>query len=535
MSVGERSEPAIGRLVGGPAGLRELLERAGPTFVKIGQFLALRPDLVRQEYADELMRLLDRAPTFPYADVRDIVAEDLGGEPDEIFSYFNRRPVAAGSLAQTHLARLEDGAEVAVKILRPNIRTQVLRDLKRARLMARILDLTGVSLVAAPTDVVDELSQWLLQEIDFERELRNLLRLGEVAAGSAVERIPHAYPGLCSDRIVTAEYLRGIPVAELLVAVRTGRPVELDRIAAANVDLDLLAETLIEATFRQIFRYRFFHADLHPGNLVALSGNVLGYVDFGLCDSLDERVRQGQLRYLSAIYSQDVALMFDALTEILVPGEQTDVAAFRRDFSRETNVLLARIQSESDAPDGGRTRPAERSPIGRWMVEVLRIARRHDYRLSPRVLSMYRALLTAETVAQQLGGSADLRSVGRRFFMRLRREEELRALDPENLLPAAVDVVTLFRDSPRQLNQILAALTDGRFVLNVSVNEGGRSSRARRARARLVASAVLAVSVAVLLSVSSLPSVGGIGVEWPLGVVLAGLYVLAFVQWRRLR
>jgi ubiquinone biosynthesis protein len=533
------------RLVGGPTGLRDLLLRLGPTYVKVGQFLALRPDLIPQEYCDELMGLLDRVPPFPWNEAEAILRADLQVHPDEVFAYIDPRPVAAGSLAQTHVARLADGTDVAVKVQRPGVRERVLRDLGRARVMASVLERSRASLVASPSEVVGELREWLLQELDFRHELSNLSRLYDLTLESGTQTVPEPHPELSGPRVITATYLRGIPVSELLAALRSGRPDEIERVQASEIDVDLLAESLVDACLTQIFRYQFFHADLHPGNLVALPDETLGFVDFGLCDELEETVRERQLRYLSAVFSRDVEQMFDALTEILVAGEETDIAAFRRDFSAETRTLLSRISArESTGDRGGRrngSAPAsvggerERSSLAEWMISTMRIARRHRLQLPPRVLSMYRALLTAETVATQLSRDVDLRSVGREFFARLRLERELRTLHPEELQPVALSMITLLRESPRQLNQVLSGLSDGRFVLNVNASEAPRVARARHARTRLVTTSVLAVSVATLLTAPELPELAGISVAWPLGAGLVGLYLLALIQWRRLR
>jgi ubiquinone biosynthesis protein len=527
-------ESLLARLVGGPRGFRELLERLGPTYMKIGQFLALRPDLIPEAYARELMRLLDTAPPFSWSEAKTIIAEDLGNDPAEIFAYINPNPVAAGSLAQTHVARLYDGTEVAVKVQRPGIRNRVMRDLGRARLLARLFELGHVSLVVTPRELVDELTGWMLEELDLQHELANMTRLYVLAEDSAVQRIPYPYPDLSGPRVLTAEYIRGVPFTEILLALRSGDTDELERVESLGIDLDRLAENLIEECLTQIFRYRFFDADIHPGNLIALPGERIGFVDFGLCDELDETVQERQTRYLAALYGRDVDQMFAALTELLVPTDETDMAAFRRDFSAETRAWLGQIWYQRPAMNGG-TPPAERSPIGEWMVGVMRLARRHHLGLPPRILSMYRALLTAETLANQLGSDADLGSVGREFFTSLRLEQTLRGLSPDHLQGLALNLVGLVRDSPGQLHQILTEIADGKFELAMKVSEAPRTDRARNRRAQLVATTVLAVSVSVILAVPSLPSALGISLAWPLGILLVFLYAATALQWRRMR
>jgi ubiquinone biosynthesis protein len=415
-----------------------------------------------------------------------------------------------------------------VKIQRPGIRERVVRDLSRARVLARVLEAGRVSAVVPPREVVEELTSWMLEELDFAHELANVTRLYELAANSAVERIPRPYPELSTALVLTTDYVPGIPFSELLLSLRSGTPQERGRIAASGVDVDRLAENLIRATLTQMFRYRFFHADLHPGNLLALPDDTVGFVDFGLCDELDETVGERQTRYLEAVYARDVDRMFAALVEILVPAEETDIAAFRRDFSAETRTYLGRIGSSSEHATEG-----ARSPIADWMVAVMRVARRHGMRLPSRVLSMYRALLTAESVAHQLGARADLRTVGRDFFRALRLDELAQGFDPNDVQAAALTWLSLVRDGPGQLQQLLSELSSGRYALTVNMTESPRTARARDRRARLVSTAVLAATVSTLVVAAAVADVSR-GWTWVLLGVLAVVYAAIGWQWRRL-
>jgi ubiquinone biosynthesis protein len=524
----------VERLVKGPVGFRRRLERLGPTFVKIGQFLALRPDLIPREYCDELMLLMDRVPPFPWEQARAVLKEELGGEPNEVFAYINPRPVAAGSLAQTHVARLKEGVEVAVKIRRPDIQAQIIRDLRRARRLARLLEMSGTSFIVSPREVVEELAGWLMQEIDFNHEIKNLTRLYDLAAGSRFQRIPRPFPDLSTARVLTSEYLQGLPVSELLLAVRSGRVDNKENADVLGIDRDRLAANLLWSSLVQIFRYQFFHADLHPGNLIALPGDVIGFVDFGLCDDLDVTVRERQMRYLSAVYSADTNQMFNALTDILVPSDETDMDAFRAEFLAEISPYIRQGRNDQADPDDPDTGP-DRSPAAKSMVGVLRAARRHKLHAPTRALSMYRALLTAETVAQQLGTRVDLRSVGREFFVNLQMEEALRVVEPDNVEATFLGMVSLLRDSPGQLNQILSELSEGRFEVKVTVSESPKVRRIRNQRLRLLVTSVLSIGVALLLIAPGLPALFGTSSRWPLWVVLILLYLSIFIQWRRLR
>ena len=518
----------------GPAGFRELLQRLGPTFIKLGQFLALRPDLVPQEYCDELMGLLDQVPPFPWEQARAILREDFRREPTEVFDFINPRPLAAGSLAQAHLARTRDGQEVAVKIQRPQIHSRVSKDLRRGKVLARLLQVSGFSLIASPRELFQELRTWMMQEIDLNHELENLTRLYRLTLNSPYEKVPKPYPDLSSARVLTAEFLSGVPVSEILIALRSGRPEELERVKNFGADWNQFAANLVRSTLGQIFRYQFFHADLHPGNLLVLPGNVVGYVDFALCDEMDETVRKEQLRYITAVYSGDLEQMFKALTQVLIPGDRTDIEGLRMEFMFETRTWLGR--SANSGIDGVNNRSRmDPSPIAQWMVGVMRATRRHGYKVPTQILSMYRALLTAEAVATSLAPELDVRAVGQEFFSALAVEEAFRALQPEKWQPILLNALALGQDLPGQLRQIVADLTEGRLTVKVDVSENPRTARTRSRRVRLLVTSILSIGIALLITQADLPRLFGISLFWPLYGVLVLLYISTYFQWRRLR
>jgi ubiquinone biosynthesis protein len=519
----------MGRLVGGPGGLRRLLERLGPTWIKIGQYLALQPDLISREYADELMRLFDRVPPVRWDVARQVIRDDLGAYPEELFASINPEPVGSGAVAQTYRARLKDGDEVAVKVQRPGIRAQVERDVGRIRFLTRLLDLAGISLAVSPRDLAEELRDWMLAEIDFRHSLANVTVLYRLAADSDIERIPRPYPELSGPHVETTEFIQGVPLSAVLEARRGGSAGPWAE-AMAEIDREEVAENLLAATLRQIFRYRFFHADLHPGNLFVFEDSTIGYVDFGLCVAWDGTMRERLLRYLDAVYRSDVEQMYRAASEILVPSEDTDMTAFRTEFFSESWRWMSRLRASGETRPG-RSMDDEPSPIAEWMIAIMRAARRNGLRVPSGIVSIYRALLVAESVAHQLEATADLRSVGRRFFERLGTEEFYRALDPSNLQQVAMSGLQLQRDGPGQMRQLLGNLVDGSFTVTVHTFEAPRVRRAWNRRLRMVVTAALSLGVTVLLTRPELPN----EVTVLLTIVLVVLYIMIAILWLRLR
>lgn len=504
-----------------PERLRGLLERRGPTFIKIGQYLSLRPDILDEAYCNELLKLVDRVPAEPFRTVEKTIIADLGGTLSEHFSWIAKRPIAAASLSQVYPARTHDGAHVAVKVQRSGVAARVENDLRQLRRIVRALRTAGVLPDIIAGDVIAELRRWMSEELDLTQELANIARMFDLARDSDALIVPRPYPQLSGKRVVTMELLRGVPFSVILRAVRESNS---ETIARLRFDRRLLAERLIEAMLEQIFRFRMFQADSHPGNIIALPDNRIGFVDFGIVETLDPVLEAGLLRYLRAVYLNDVDEILRGLDEVLIPGDAADPTAFRQDFLEEN-----RRMRRGRATGGGHD-----SPVGRYMMGVLRAARRNDMRLPTGILAIYRSLLTAETVAHQLATDVDLGSAGRDFFERLQRETLLRLPDLQVVQAEIVNTIEILRDAPKKLDRLVSDLASDRFRLRVEQFSSLADRRLRAAEVRLVVAALVFVGLAVLFAAA-----GGVSTAWlPFRPLLGGaLFVNAVwmvVLWRKL-
>jgi ubiquinone biosynthesis protein len=522
---GERSplEDSVGP---GPERLIRLLVRLGPTFIKVGQFLALRPDILPAAYCDELLRLVDQAPSTPWEVIRETIESELGAEPEDLFRRVSRRPLAAGSIAQVHLAETWEGEEIAIKVQRPGLPAQIKRDLRKIRWLAGFLKVSGIAPYISPTELVEELARWLKQELDFGKELSSTTRMYEEMANEKPVRIPRPYAEFSSRRVISTEYLEGVPFSDLIRYSRSG---DFEQIERLGLDRDLLAERLIETSLDQIFRLRFFHADLHPGNIIAMSDNVIGLVDFGLTDVLDPTVQEVQSDYLGALYNNDIHGMYRAISQIFVAGATTDSEAFRRDFFAETSRWLSMLEDASANGD-------MRSPTASYMITLMQLARRHEMRPPTSVLSMYRTLLTSESVAYHLRTEANLRDVGRQFFNNLQLEKLISTYYPIPVLSRLMQLNELARSGPGNVHQLLSDLSEGRFVLSVQSTESEQTRGYANKRARLLALAILSMTLAMLLTFTA-----GRKGDWEnvinpvLWFLLFGVFGWMAILWRRLR
>jgi ubiquinone biosynthesis protein len=272
--------PGAGHALSPPV-LRELLETLGPTFVKLGQILSLRPDFVGEDISRELSSLQSYVPPFPFREVERIIEEDLGKAPGEAFYRFDPEPVAAASLAQVHRAVLGDGTPVAVKVQRPDIRKTIEQDIRLLRYFAHLAEKFVPEVRAYnPVKVVEEFADWTGRELDFAVEGHNAERFRFAFRDNPFIEIPRVYWEFTTRRVLTMEYVEGVRVDDARAIEEHG------------LDPKEIALNGVNAQLQQILIDGFFHADPHPGNSFALPGNVLCFCDFGIVGYLSESQRR---------------------------------------------------------------------------------------------------------------------------------------------------------------------------------------------------------------------------------------------------
>jgi len=515
-------------LIGTPQAFRARLERLGPTFVKLGQFLALRPDLIPAEYGVELLGLLDDARPMPWEEARALLAEGLGKDPDRVFAQIRTQPQGSGSIAQAHRAILHDGREVIIKIRRRGIAARVDRDLRHAERLAALLERGGARLIVSPREAVAEMSTWLRQELDFKRELDNLTRMYANHANDLAIRIPKPYPELCGDGVLTCEFLDGIGLSRVIRIEQSGDPRRMKALKDMGYERERLAYQLLNICLKQIFTYRFFAIDLHPGNLILLPGGRLGMIDFGLCGQLDAAMRQRLLRYFGAVVRDDADALYQAAEALLESTDDSRPEVFKRAFYAATSVWTAKRSK----PAKGRE-ASETGETHVWLMQIVHAARLANMQISSDSLALYRALLTAETVTGMLGARTDLRRVGGDFFPALQIRELIKPMSPLELQSVIGSVVELLKRSPERIEHLLAELSAGRFTLNIETHESARDQRIATRRVREITVAIISVGLAMLLARTSLPVWLGVPLAWPIGAMLVACYGWLFLQWRR--
>lgn len=521
------------RRAGGPQRFAHLLLRIGPLAVKVGQHLALRPDLLPQEYCDTLLDLADHATPFAWDQVEAILEADLGAPAANLFAWISTTPFAAGSMAQVHRARTFGGAEVAVKVRRPDLEHRVSRDLRRFRLLVALVRRIDLPLPVDASEIIKEVESWLRQELNFQREADNARRLRSLVGDGAAQQIPRVHDRLSGARVVTYDFLAGVPLTQVLKRRGTSGRRRLDLVEGSSSPgqdtwedqpdealLDRFFRNLVETCLTQMFHHHFFHADLHPGNLLILPHGRVGFLDFGLCDSLDPTVRSNHIRYLAALHDDDQSGMFQALQDILVSTQESDAAGLAREFDAQFRQMTGQ---------GG-------PPTTNNLIGVINAARRNHFQIPPRVLSLSRSLMTLERLAVALNRLEILHDVGRNFFVALRKADLLATLcEREGLLRLATAAVDLTRNGPTQVARMMADLSEGNLRLKVEVEDSPRMIALANRRARLWTAALLCICMALLLTIPDPPALFGYSLHWVLGAALLGLLATCIFLWQRLR
>lgn len=442
----------------GRAGLarsvRLALEEGGVSFVKLGQLLATRRDLLPTEFVNELSRLHHQVTPAPWPQVEQVLGQELG-TPDAVFDKLDARPLAAASIAQVHQARLRSsGAEVVVKVQRPGIRPVVERDLDIVDRMARRLQTrTRWGATIGAVELARGFANALHEELDFRVEARNM---AVVAAASAVPgtdtsvRLPAVHPQLCTERVLVMERLDGLPLDAAGPVIDT-----------RGLDRQVLARALLGCLLRQIMLGGVFHADPHPGNILLLDDGRLGLLDFGSVGRLDALLRAALQQFLLAIDRGDPAGLYDALLEVMVRPDDVDEQRLQRALGQ----FMARHLNPGAAPEV------------EMFTDLFRLVASYDLMVPPEVAAVFRALATLEATLGRLAPGFDIVAESRTFAAAQLSGQ----LQPTSLRQAANDelptLLPMLRRLPRRADRITNALEHGRLGLGVRLFADPRDRR----------------------------------------------------------
>jgi ubiquinone biosynthesis protein len=460
--------------------LRLALEEAGVTFVKLGQMLSTRPDLLPAEFVEELGRLTDDVAPAPWEQVEQVLTAELGRPPDEVFAGFDREPLAAASVAQVHAARLRSGAEAAVKVQRPGIQATVERDLDIVARLARSLEArTRWARSIGTRELAGGFADAVREELDFRIEAANMAGVAATADGAV--RIPAPYQPLCGQRVLVMQRLDGTPLG-------AAGPV----IAERGLDRGGLARALLGSLLGQVMLTGVFHADPHPGNVLVLADGRLGLLDFGSVGRLDTSVRSALQRLLLAMDRGDPLAASDALLEVMLRPDEVDQQHLERDLGQ----FMARYLSPGA------------NPGMRMFSDLFRIVTDYGLSVPPEVAAVFRALGTLEGTLALLAPGLDLVAEARTWAARHGPERVDAPAARQAVTEELTTLLPMLRRLPRRVERIASAAENGRLSVQVRLFADQRDRRHLTGLLHQVLLTILA-STAGIMAVLLLGTGGG--------------------------
>lgn len=484
------------------ARVRMALTELGTTFIKLGQMLSTRPDLIGVDMAAELSELQSAVPADSADHAKAIIASDLGKPVEILFAEFEDAPLAAASIAQVHRATLHSGEQVVVKVRRAGIEAKTTTDLEIVQVLAELLEKHSPSLRPyQPVAIVRQFRRTLLREMDFTYEMRNIETFADHFADEVEVRIPQVYPELCSHQIITMEWLDGIPGTDIEGLRKSGEDLAEFARRGANMYLEM------------VFRDGFYHADPHPGNLLLLPGGIVGVIDCGQVGRIDDELRDAVEALLLAIVENDAT----EVTEVVVR-----LGAVPPGFKRE------RLRADLDdfmADYVGH--PLRDIKVGVALSTLIEIIRRYHITLPPPLAVLLKTIIVLEGTSRRFSPDVSLAELMQPFCQRM----VLRRLSPQRLMRRARqtyrDWERLFTGLPRDLTDLLARFRDGTLTVHLD----------HRHLDPIVNRLVLGVLTAAIFLGSSLlwsrdakPLLWGVSVFGALGYTIS-----LYLGWRLLR
>lgn len=454
---GRRTAPADGGRKGQirlAQSVREALEEGGVTFVKLGQVLSTRRDVLPIEFVEELSKLQDQVPPAPWDQIDAVLTSELNARPSEVFAEISSTPLAAASVAQVHKAKLKTGQDVVVKVQRPDIRKIVDRDLDIVIRLARTLEVrTSWGRSFGAVALAEGFAEALREELDFEIEARNVSAVSTAArdrGGDIGVVLPTVYEEMSTSRVLVLGELVGTPLgaAESVVTERA-----LDRLE--------LGRALLGAILKQVMLDGVFHADPHPGNVFLLADNRLGLLDFGSVGRLDGMIRTSLQHLLLSLERGDPAGMRDSLLEIVTRPEEIDEQRLERALGR----FMARHLGAGSTPDLA------------MFSDLFRLIAFYELAIPPEVAAVFRALATLEGTLAQLSPGFNIVTEARAFATSHLTSQLTGTSLRETATAELMSLLPMLRRLPRRIDRISSALEQGRFSVNVRLFSDERDRR----------------------------------------------------------
>ncbi len=485
-----------------PERFRMALEELGPTFIKLGQVLSTRPDLIPPEYSEEFAELQDNVPPFSFSEVEEIFLAEIGQKPKNLFQEFDEKAIAAASIGQVHRGRLHNGDRVVSKVQRPKIRKIIAVDLE---ILAHIASLTEQYLTDVqghrPSAIVEEFAHSLSLEIDYTVELTNIQRFGRQFDKNKAIYVPKVYSDFSTEKILTMEHIYGIKASDV------------DSLRQQGYNLDLISRRGADLVMEQIFVHGFFHGDPHPGNIFILPNNVISFIDFGMMGRLSRNDREDFTDLMFAIVTGNERRITTSVLNITTQFGKVDNDALNRDL---INLLDRYIYL-----------PLKELQAGEILSELLSMVQHHNLCLKPNLYLMIKALSTIESVGLKLNPNLELIKLAEPYIKKVKSDRLHLGRLSEEIGDTGGEYIKLVKELPEEVRGILRQLRAGNMKMGFEHRGLEKLSRSldkvsnRIAFAIVLAAQIIGSSLIILSDIP--PKWNDIPIIGLAGFVLAGV------------
>ena len=440
--LGKRFKSKSRQRVTDESQLRRTLERLGPTFIKFGQVLSIRPDLVPKSYIKELEKLQDSVPPFPYEKAKETIEAELKQPLRNIFSEFEKKPIASASISQVHKAKLKSGEIVAVKIQRPDVRKIMETDIEILFYIANLLERHHPKIRDYnPVRVIEEFKEWTERELDFRTEARNAKRFYENFKGSKTVYIPKVYEKFVTERVLVIDFIEGIEMNKYKEIVKAG------------LDFDKILKNGFEMSLTEVFVYGLFHGDPHPGNMIIMKDGKIGLIDFGIVGFFDERLKNKSIDLLYGLVENDGDLVIETLLGMGLDTHKMDIDKFRADIA----YLIEPLQYT----------PIKDLKISYVLEDVLEVSLKHKLRIPPSFVLLGKKIITLEGIALEYDPNFKLVESTKPFLEKIMAER----MSPKNIFKGFMHGMQRYRklaeDLPIRADKALRMIEKGTVKVDI--------------------------------------------------------------------
>lgn len=416
--------------------LRMAFAELGPSFIKLGQLLSSRPDLITAPFADEFKKLQDNVPPFPSEEAKRIIEEEAQLPIDKVFTRFQDKPTAAASIAQVHHGTLLDGSNVIIKVQRPDIREQIETDINILTTIAQLMDkYIPESRFFNPTGIVEEFSRTVRKELDFSEEAKNCLRFRKNFENNPDVYIPKIYGEFTTEKILIMERIEGVRIDDI------------SAIEAMGLDRRELAKNGVDAYFKMILEDGFFHADPHPGNIFAMPEGQIGFMDFGIVGRVTDEMKETMANTFIALMNKDFDRLIDQYIELRLVPEEADLITFRKDFKSDLVYFLEPLYGLTIAEIN----------FAEYMDTVMHLAMKHNMKIPSDLLLINKAMFILENLGRELDPDFNFIAAAEPYASKLAREK----LSPSRIYEKTRKGLEEIGDFPRQMKQIIRNVLKG--------------------------------------------------------------------------